>query len=378
MEIDNPGSNYQIGDVIEFNNATGGYGYGANAIVSNVSGTGAITAVQFVEEPGNIIGGSGYNILPTANVVSGTGNGAIITVTQRLGEGGSYALANSTLGAIESLQIVNRGSGYTSVPTINLQSRGDGTATAEATILQGVFTYPGRYLNDDGHLSSFNFLQDRDYYQNFSYVLRLKESITNYRKAIRQLVHPAGMKLFGQYLLTDEQDNLAYSTGGEDSKRFLTVTKSYEKTGNTINISYASHSLSLNTSVYLDFITGGNTNVVSGLYTVTNNTLSDYFEVVSRRSGVKSIDIIDAGLGYNSNSFIVFTEENGKKANATYTINSSGSIVSVDITDYGFFYSTAPTATANGSNTTPATFTVTLNHYANNTSGNVDVSIGLI
>jgi len=55
-------------------------------------------------------------------------------------------------------------------------------------------------------------------------------------------------------------------------------------------------------------------------------------------------------------------------------LNVSGSIVSVNITDYGAYYSTTPTAAANGSNTTQATFSVTLKHYANSTSGSANVT----
>jgi hypothetical protein len=261
MVINNGGSGYQIGNIIQFNNEPGGYGTGANAIVSNISGTGAITAVKFVPRTGQIVGGSGYNVLPTANVISGTGNGANIAVTHRLGEGASFILTNSTLGSIQEIQIVNRGSGYTDVPTINLRSLGDGTATANATILEGVFTYPGRYLNDDGFVSSYNFLQDRDYYQNFSYVLRLKESIANYRKAIKQLVHPAGMKLFGQYLTIDEQDGLNNSEGGlEAITRSLPIpTLSIDfTTGNldsNVTFTRSSNASFVNSFGYISYVT---------------------------------------------------------------------------------------------------------------------------
>jgi hypothetical protein len=215
MKIVNGGLGYAIGDRIEFINPTGGYGTGAAANVSNVAANGRITGVRFISVPGHIVGGSGYNVLPSANVITSTGNGAVITVTARLGEGGEFVVANTTLGAIQQISILERGSGYTSPPTINLQSLGDGTATANASIIEGVFTYPGRYLNDDGFLSSYNFLQDRDYYQNFSYVLRLRQSIANYRKAIKDLVHPSGTKLFGAYLVEDEAEDVSYSAGGE-------------------------------------------------------------------------------------------------------------------------------------------------------------------
>ena len=384
MKIIDGGLNYANGDIITFTNIPGGYGTGALGSV-NVAANGKITSVKFVQMPGHIIGGSGYNdsitktpYYPTANVVSGTGNGANIVVTALLGEGGEYIVANTTLGAIQKISILNRGSGYTGTANIDLTQLGDGKANATVSILEGVYTYPGRFLNDDGFLSSYNFIQDRDYYQNFSYVVKVKASIEKYRKALKDLLHPAGMKLYGQYTVVDEQETIEYSTGGEVAINQKVFTKTYVKTGNTININYASHGLSQNDSVFLEFLTGGNTNVVDGIYTVSKNTLANYFEVIARRSGVKTLAVANAGLGYNSNGFIVFSEENGKKANGSYTVNSNGAIVSVNITDFGLYYSTTPTATANGSNTVPATFTVTLNHYANNTSGNVNVSIILI
>ena len=377
MSIAAGGSGYAIGNKIEFINRPGSFGFGASGNVSNVDGTGKITQVKFEEVTGQIVGGSGYDLLPYANVISGTGTGANIIVTHRLGEGGDYAIANSTLGSIEKISILNRGSGYTTPPTINLKSLGDGTATANATIIEGVFTYPGRYLNDDGFLSSYNFIQDRDYYQNFSYVLRLKQSIANYRKAIKDLVHPAGMKLFGQYLTVDEQENVPYSTGGENSVLHKSLIKTYGKIGNTINVLYSSHGLAVNTKVYLEFTSGGTTNNKNGIYSVTfANT--DYFSVVQPKSGVKTISIVTGGANYNANSYLIFSSDSGKASNGTFTINSTGSVVTANISDFGKYYNSIPSVIANGSNSSAATFTVTLEHYANTTSGNVNVSVVVV
>jgi hypothetical protein len=261
MQIVDGGSGYAIGNKIEFINRPGSFGFGASGNVSNVDGTGKITQVKFEAVPGQIVGGSGYDQLPYANVISGTGTNANIIVTHRLGEGGDYVITNSTLGAIEKISILNRGSGYTTPPTINLKSLGDGTATANATIIEGVFTYPGRYLNDDGFLSSYNFLQDRDYYQNFSYVLRLKKSIANYRKAIKDLVHPAGMKLFGQYLTIDEQEGQGGSEGGIEAvtQSLPTPTLSLNfLTGNldsNVTFTRSSNASFVNSFGYISYVT---------------------------------------------------------------------------------------------------------------------------
>jgi hypothetical protein len=378
MQINNGGLGYQIGDTIDIINVPGGYGVGAAANVTNVAANGMITRVYFKEVPGHIIGGAGYSelFLPTTNVISANASayGANISVTNILGVGGSFITANTTLGAIERLIIFDRGSGYLTAPTLNLTQIGDGTAQASATIIEGVYSYPGRYLNDDGMLSTYNFLQDRDYYQNFSYVIKLKASIESYRQALKALIHPAGMKLFGEYIYDNNNESYNTVANVEDVIRSTIKSKTYVKTGNTINIAYTSHGLSANSNVSLEFISGGSKNVKNGIYRVTS-TNTNHFIVVQPRSGISNISIANTGALYNSNSFIVFSSENGKTANASYTKNTQGSIVSVKLLDYGAYYSTTPTATANGSNSVPATFVVTLNHYANNTSGTVNVAI---
>ena len=92
-----------------------------------------------------------------------------------------------------------RSSGYITAPDVDLTGSGDGTANANAVIVEGVFTYPGRYLTDDGFISSYKFLEDRDYYQPFSYVIKSTQSLSKYKQPLKDLVHPSGMKLFGQY-----------------------------------------------------------------------------------------------------------------------------------------------------------------------------------
>lgn len=208
MEIVNGGQNYRRGDQIEFLNDFGCWGVGALGNVVNVDASqgNTITGVRFIRMTGHTIGGAGYNplLLPRANVLSVTGNGANIVVRSILGSGADLETDTSTIGAIERIVVLSRGGDYEQGTTIDLSGSGDGEATANVSIVSGVFAYPGRYLNDDGHLSSYNFLEDRDYYQDYSYVVRSTESIHNYRKAIKDLTHPAGMKLFGEYLYINE------------------------------------------------------------------------------------------------------------------------------------------------------------------------------
>ncbi len=205
MQIVEGGLGYTAGDTIEFINPPGSTGSGAIANVTTVAANGMITEVRFEQVPGQIIGGSGYDWfnLPTANVVSGTGAGANIAVTAIIGHNEEIVQSVSNVGTIQALTIVSGGVGYSDVvgelPYLDFSALGDGTANATLFVVTGVFSYPGRYINDDGHLSGYNFIEDRDYYQEFSYVVKVDESINKYRTALKDLTHPAGAKMFGQY-----------------------------------------------------------------------------------------------------------------------------------------------------------------------------------
>lgn len=378
MNISNPGLGYTIGDIITFTNVTGGVGGGAQGEVFNVNSSGSITEVRFVGVGDYIIGGSGYdeNYLPTANVETTTGTGAEIEVLSILGSGATFTAKSNKVGGIKSLIIRSRGSGYEDAYA-DLTANGDGNAVVNVTVVAGdifgVYAYPGRWLGDDGQISSANYLQDRDYYQTFSYVIKTDESISKYRKSLLDMTHPSGTKVFGEHMLKDVAGNTQCHCDVEMELKSTIKTKTYVKTGNTININYESHTLEVGNTVYLEFMSGGNTNVKNSIYTISSTPLPDYF-TVKQYSPIETIEIIDAGFGYNTNGYISFSDEDGKNANASYTINSTGAIVSININDYGALYTVAPQAYANDDNTISATFDVTLK-YANNTNGNVMVSV---
>lgn len=280
MKIVNGGTGYYIGDTIEFINVPGGYGTGAVGRVRNVdtSQANTITAVEFVNIPGHITGGSGYDqaFLPGTNVRSSNVDayGANVQVTAILGSGDILYSSDTAQGAILSFDILKRGSGYVTPPTLNLTQSGDGTAQAVATIITGSFTSPGRYLNDDGHISSYNFIQDRDYYQKFSYVVKVRQSLDKYRTVLKNLIHPSGMKLFGQYTTVDEGVNLNVPIREATDNLAVTRVRTYHHAIGNVYINYTSHGLNVNDIIYLDWVSGnlalvsGNTANLRGPYKV--------------------------------------------------------------------------------------------------------------
>jgi hypothetical protein len=182
------------------------------------------------------------------------------------------------IGAILSVQIISGGSGYLTPPTLNLKNIGSGTAQAEATIVQGVYSYPGRYLNDDGHLSSYNFLQDGKYYHNYSYVVRVKQAINNYRKALKDLVHPSGMSLFGEYISVDEGKTLNTQVSAENVTRgIIYYNARYVANLGNIRISKTNHGITSNDEVYLEFQSGNTINIANGIFSVITSNANTFF-----------------------------------------------------------------------------------------------------
>lgn len=385
MRIINGGLGYQANDQIEFINPIGSFGSGARANVFNVAANGMITAVRFTESDiaGYPVGGMGYtqSNLPTANVISNTGSGANIVVTAILGDGEVIPAGTSSIGAIAELSIVNRGSNYESAPTLNLKSIGDGTAQAVATVITGTFSYPGRYLNDDGHLSGYNFLQDRDYYQDFSYVVKARQSIEKYRKALKDLIHPAGLNLFGEYLYVEDgpQLNLSVRRAASDYNTNITYFGTYEANGNSlttvINVSVSGASTAniqnINPSnVYIEFLSGDTANLVNTVYSVTviSNTM---FQVSLTRANIANIAIANSGTGY-SNGFIRFAGGFGIDANASYTVNTTnGGISSINIENSGLNYVLNDKVYATGIGGSNANLIITLQATTSNTISNI-------
>lgn len=122
--IANGGSGYVINDTVSF---IGGRGWGAYANVSNVSGSGAITGVIYIEDPSPTRlyppGGMGYVVgdMPTVVVTSNTGINASLYVPTILGDGATFSVVTDTIGAILKIDVTDGGKNYISKPNVSLK-----------------------------------------------------------------------------------------------------------------------------------------------------------------------------------------------------------------------------------------------------------------
>ena len=287
LVLDDAGSNYAIGDTINFDN-TGTFGSNAagfvrvvNGGIANEDSSGDNVVLEEETESGDIY--SGNKIVQEAATGSGditdlflsnTGNGykslPTTTITSSSGSGGKVVAYGDNVGKINSLKTVEHGKGYETAPsptlsfiknflviditgtfiagntfttsgsasgkilsldtntsvlkldevtgTININdtitSQTGGTAKIKKHNLAtaGVDVVPitdtdGEFINEVGKLSESTMkIQDSLYYQDFSYVVKVGQSINAWRDSFKKTMHTAGFYFTGQVNVASKLD----------------------------------------------------------------------------------------------------------------------------------------------------------------------------
>lgn len=141
---------------------------------------------------GKLEKGTGYKIGDKIEVITATGG------TDAIGEVAEV----DGLGGIVSVDMLNSGIGYKDTDNITFtESSFNGTGAGITASIGAVSLYPGYYLGTQGQLSSNKKLFDNDFYQEFSYEIRSELSLSSYKDAILDLIHPAGTKFFNMLFL---------------------------------------------------------------------------------------------------------------------------------------------------------------------------------
>lgn len=111
-----------------------------------------------------------------------------------LDEEGKF-FVNETSGEFAANQTITNSAGATAKII-----GGGGTDHAEARgIIGAIGRTLGKFVNADGKISeSSKKIQDSLFYQEYSYVIKVGQSIDKYRDAVKKLLHPIGLALFGE------------------------------------------------------------------------------------------------------------------------------------------------------------------------------------
>lgn len=192
----------------------------ANVTVGSIS---EITTTNF---------GSGYASLPSVDVED-----TQISALQIPAPGGgikghnAVIVANNAPGGIATVSVRSdrKGSAYTKLQNLTIVNVSSGaTVNAIGTpVITGIINYPGSYIGTRGWLSWDKKLQDNYYYQEYSYVLKSSTPIDFYRKFVKDLLHPAGTKMFAEMQIHID-DGIAISMVSETELNITTATIGYE------------------------------------------------------------------------------------------------------------------------------------------------------
>lgn len=133
----------------------------------------------------------------------------LLDSTDSISGTGFYAIIQDVdpKGRVKRLQIIDSGYNYSGSHSLHKKNKNGSYTQISGTYQIGVMTkYPGYYKTISSSPSSRGKLQDNRKYQELSYVLKVEENILNYADIVKRLVHPAGVGLFGSYLVKrDEQ-----------------------------------------------------------------------------------------------------------------------------------------------------------------------------
>lgn len=158
-----------------------------------------------------------YNGLNTVNIVSaGSGYSNLEPLIFLGGDASSVASGYITTdgsGGITSAVLTNGGSNYRSIPKIEVQTANGsgGVLTAEVSefnttvkvtgkvIKNGVGRRQGYWSTTRGFLNSDKYIQDSDFYQDYSYLIKAALTLDKYKDILYNTFHTAGSELFGQF-----------------------------------------------------------------------------------------------------------------------------------------------------------------------------------
>ena len=105
-------------------------------------------------------------------------------------------------GTITAIRVADSGFSHKQNENVKVESSGraDSTQAVVRLKLKNVANSQGYYASSRSHISSKRgFIQDSDFYQEFSYELAVPLSLKRYKEVAMKLAHPAGQKMFGKF-----------------------------------------------------------------------------------------------------------------------------------------------------------------------------------
>ena len=156
----------------------------------------------------NINPGSGYSANPVVTIIEKD----IYNLRIDDGKGGYWgydavvsAKAGTANGVVTAIEVYDSGFGYVPDETVNMNLANNVSSVTGAAIVDLNGVGGGYWRDNKSFVSETSFVQDSDYYQTFSYEIIAKRMLSTYEKAVKDLIHPSGLKMFGKFKIDDEK-----------------------------------------------------------------------------------------------------------------------------------------------------------------------------
>lgn len=198
-KIINSGSGFKIGQLFEIVSANGSGGF---AKVKSITSTGGIKALQIIKF------GFGYESDFISNISSKKPLANALVSFPNLKEQIGGISDAGTINMVDYYDATYADNTYVGEILTSFKSGStldiDKTSATVQFNLGNKLKYPGYYNSNRGFLSDNIYLQDSFYYQIYSYVVKIDEVIEKYKSEVESTVHPAGLKLFGEYTIKNK------------------------------------------------------------------------------------------------------------------------------------------------------------------------------
>lgn len=173
---------------------------GKGQVISYTPGAGSTGVLDLKRLNFNLSFAAGIGI--TGNTSGATANIAYIQNVPNSRPIGLNAnvVANTSVanGTLVSIRFTDNGLGYQQDEIVTIIPEGTDRYVATARVNLGKQgTAEGGFKNTRGFLNSDKYIHDNDYYQEFSYEVRAGLSLDKYSSVLKQVLHVAGTKYFG-------------------------------------------------------------------------------------------------------------------------------------------------------------------------------------
>lgn len=197
---------------------------GLNAIVDGFpsSGSGVVSKAVAVDSGKGYLDGATikaylYSALSIPVITNGgtlyTNNDVLIFSGGGTNSPAKGYVTTDTSGVITAAILTYSGSGYVDIPAVSVDSKTGSGAVLSTTITDlnlfssvtgkvvkaGMGKKQGYWSTTRGFLNSDKYIQDSYFYQDFSYQIKVAQTLDNYKNILYDTFHTSGAELFGQY-----------------------------------------------------------------------------------------------------------------------------------------------------------------------------------